>query len=120
MPRPALLIGDSVAFTLGVGFEQVEPPTLELKNAGLLGCGVIRGDADIGGTWHPNLDKCEHWSDMWPEIIRREQAQVVVGFWGAWDMFGRALVDQHREVSVRRRFSPASRDAYCARGECGV
>ena len=89
-----VLIGDSVAFTLGVGFEQAEPPTLEVKNAGVLGCGVIRGDADIGGTWEPNADKCDHWSDTWPEIIRSEQAQVVVGFWGAWDMFDRRVSGQ--------------------------
>jgi hypothetical protein len=89
-----VLIGDSVAFTLGVGFDQVQPPTLELKNAGVLGCGVIRGDADIGGTWHPNADKCDRWSDTWPEIIRGEQAQVVVAFWGAWDMFDRRVNGQ--------------------------
>lgn len=89
-----VLIGDSVAFTLGIGFEQAEPPTLELKNAGVLGCGVIRGDADIGGTWHPNADKCDHWSDTWPDIIRSEQAQVVVASWGAWDMFDRRVNGQ--------------------------
>ncbi len=89
-----VLIGDSVAFTLGVGFEQVEPPTLALENAGVLGCGVIRGDADIGGTWTPNPDKCERWSDTWPEIIRSQQAQVVVAFWGAWDMFDRRVNGQ--------------------------
>jgi peptidoglycan/LPS O-acetylase OafA/YrhL/lysophospholipase L1-like esterase len=89
-----VLIGDSVAFTLGVGFDQVQPPTLELKNAGVLGCGVIRGDADIGGTWHPNADKCDHWSDTWPEIVSGEQAQVVVAFWGAWDMFDRRVNGQ--------------------------
>jgi len=86
-----VLIGDSVAFTLGVGFEQVGPPTLELTNAGVLGCGVIRGDADIGGTWQPNADKCDHWSDTWPDIIRSEQAQVVVASWGAWDMYDRRV-----------------------------
>ena len=89
-----VLIGDSIAFTLGVGFDQVEPSTLELKNAGVLGCGVIRGDADIGGTWTPNPDKCNHWSDTWPEIIRSEQAQVVVALWGAWDMFDRRVNGQ--------------------------
>jgi lysophospholipase L1-like esterase len=89
-----VLIGDSVAFTLGVGFERVEPLTLEVKNAGVLGCGVIRGDANIGGTWHANADKCDHWSDTWPDIIRSEQAQVVVAFWGAWDMFDRRVNGQ--------------------------
>ena len=89
-----VLIGDWVAFTLGVGFEQVEPPTLTLENAGVLGCGVIRGDADIGGTWTPNPEKCERWSDTWPEIIRSQQAQVVVAFWGAWDMFDRRVNGQ--------------------------
>ena len=86
-----VLIGDSVAFTLGAGFERVEPPTLELKNAGVLGCGVIRGDADIGGTWHPNPDKCEQWRDTWPEIIQGQQARVAVAFWGAWDMYDRRV-----------------------------
>ena len=66
----------------------------ELKNAGVLGCGVIGGDADIGGTWQPNPDKCQRWSDTWPEIIRSEQAQLVVGFFGAWDMFDRRVNGQ--------------------------
>jgi hypothetical protein len=86
-----VLIGDSVAFTLGVGFDRVEPPTLALENAGVIGCGVIRGDADIGGTWYPNADKCDHWSYTWPDIIRRQQAQVVVASWGAWDMYDRRV-----------------------------
>jgi hypothetical protein len=94
-PQPGVargvLIGDSVALTLGVGFERVEPPTLEMKNASVLGCGVIRGDADIGGRWYPNAAKCDSWSDSWAELIRREQAQVVVAFWGAWDMYDRRV-----------------------------
>src|SRR5262249_656286 len=90
----SVLIGDSVAFTLGVGFERVEPPTLEVKNAGVLGCGVIQGDAYIGGTWQRNAEKCQHWSETWPDIIRSEQAQTVVAFWGAWDMYDRRVNGQ--------------------------
>ena len=86
-----VLIGDSVAFTLGVGFEQVEPPTLQITNAGVLGCGVIRGDAYIGNNWYPNAPKCEHWSDSWPDLIQSRQAKVAVAFWGAWDMFDRRV-----------------------------
>src|SRR5262249_56431475 len=82
----SVLIGASVAFTLGVGFERVEPPTLEVKNAGVLGCGVIQGEAYIGGTWQPNAEKCQHWSETWPDIIRNDQAQRGGAFWGAWGM----------------------------------
>jgi hypothetical protein len=89
-----VLIGDSVALTLGVGFERVQPPTLEMKNAAALGCGVIRGDAYIGNRWHPNAANCDRWNDSWPELIQREQAQVAVGFWGAWDMFDRRVAGQ--------------------------
>jgi hypothetical protein len=89
-----VLIGDSVAFTLGVGFEQVEPPTLQMKNAGVLGCGVIRGDAYIGGVWQPDAAKCEHWRETWPDVIRSQQAQIVVAFWGAWDMYDRRVNGQ--------------------------
>jgi peptidoglycan/LPS O-acetylase OafA/YrhL len=89
-----VLIGDSVALTLGVGFERVQPPTLDMKNASVLGCGVIRGDAYIGNRWYPNAANCDHWSDSWPELIQREQAQVVVAFWGAWDMFDRRVGGQ--------------------------
>jgi len=86
-----VLIGDSVALTLGAGFERVEPPTLDMKNASVLGCGVIRGDANIGGRWYPNAANCDRWSDTWTELIQREQAQVVVAFWGAWDMYDRRV-----------------------------
>ncbi len=86
-----VLIGDSVALTLGLGFERVEPPTLEMKNASVLGCGAIRGDANIGGRWYPNAANCDRWSESWPDLIQREQAQVVVAFWGAWDMYDRRV-----------------------------
>jgi hypothetical protein len=86
-----VLIGDSVALTLGAGFERVEPRTLEMKNASVLGCGVIRGDANIGGRWYPNAPNCDRWSDSWAELIQREQAQVAVAFWGAWDMYNRRV-----------------------------
>jgi peptidoglycan/LPS O-acetylase OafA/YrhL len=86
-----VLIGDSVAFTLGAGFERAQPPTLDITNASVLGCGVIRGDAYIGSSWHPNAAACERWSDSWPEVIQRRQAQIAVAFWGAWDMFDRRV-----------------------------
>jgi peptidoglycan/LPS O-acetylase OafA/YrhL len=86
-----VLIGDSVALTLGTGFDRVQPRNLEMKNASVLGCGVIRGDASIGGSWRPNASNCDRWSDGWPELIQREQAQVVVAFWGAWDMYDRRV-----------------------------
>jgi hypothetical protein len=89
-----VLIGDSVAFTLGAGFERAEPPTLDITNAFVLGCGVIRGDAYIGSRWHPNAAACERWSDSWPEVIQRRQAQIAVAFWGAWDMFDRRVGGQ--------------------------
>jgi hypothetical protein len=89
-----VLLGDSVALTLGAGFERVQPPTLDMKNAAVLGCGVIRGDAYIGSRWYPNAAECDRWSESWPELVRRQQAQVVVAFWGAWDMFDRRVNGQ--------------------------
>jgi peptidoglycan/LPS O-acetylase OafA/YrhL len=86
-----VLIGDSVAFTLGAGLERVQPPTLDITNASVLGCGVIRGDAYIGTSWHPNAAPCERWSDSWPDVIQRQQAEIAIAFWGAWDMFDRRV-----------------------------
>ena len=89
-----VLIGDSVAFTLGAGFERAQPPTLDITNASVLGCGVIRGDAYIGSRWHPNASACDRWADTWPEVIQRQQAEIAVAFWGAWDMFDRRVGGQ--------------------------
>jgi hypothetical protein len=86
-----VLIGDSVAFTLGAGLERVQPRTLDVTNASVLGCGVIRGDAYIGTSWQPNAAACERWSDSWPEVIQRQQAEIAIAFWGAWDMFDRRV-----------------------------
>jgi peptidoglycan/LPS O-acetylase OafA/YrhL len=86
-----VIIGDSVAFTLGAGFDRVPHRNLEMQNASVLGCGIIRGDASIGGRWQPNGAKCDRWTEAWPELIQREQAQVVVAFWGAWDMYDRRV-----------------------------
>jgi hypothetical protein len=85
-----VLIGDSVAFTLGPCFERAQPPTLTLTNASV-GCGVIRGDAYIGTSRQPHAAKCDRWADTWPEVIQRHQADIAVAFWGAWHMFDRRV-----------------------------
>ncbi len=80
-----------------------EPPTLQIANAGVLGCGVIRGDAYIGGTWYPNAAKCDHWSDSWPELIQSQQ------YYQPPDLASR--VDRYQSLFERPRGRPLERPA---------
>ncbi len=86
-PTKVLLVGDSVAGTLGLGFNQAGPANgLAFWNRGMLGCGLLSQGAVIeGGEVQPIDPGCD-WRGRWDRDLQAFQPNVVVILVGAWDV----------------------------------
>jgi hypothetical protein len=86
-PAKVLLVGDSVAGTLGLGFDQAGPANgLAVWNRGALGCGLLSQGAVIeGGEVEPIDPGCD-WRGRWVRDLHAFQPNVVVILVGAWDV----------------------------------
>ena len=89
-PTKVMIVGDSVAGTLGLGFETVaQESNLSVWNRGRLGCGLFYGGSVLeGGEWTPVDPQCD-WHQSWPEEIDQFQPNVVLMLVGAWDILDR-------------------------------
>ena len=69
VPPPArvLVVGDSVAKTLGDGFDrEAHAAGIELFNRGQLACGLAqRARIEHGGVWADTEPTCDDWPDQW-------------------------------------------------------
>ena len=85
-----MIVGDSVAGTLGLGFETVaQESNLSVWNRGRLGCGLFYGGSVLeGGEWTPVDPQCD-WHQSWPEELDQFQPNVVLLLVGAWDILDR-------------------------------
>jgi peptidoglycan/LPS O-acetylase OafA/YrhL len=95
-PQPAnvLLLGDSVAISLGVGLDRVadEDPNLVSENRGTLGCGMLRrGEIDMGLQLYEQPGECDDWNGRWLAKIDEFHPNVVVLLTGAWDLLDRKI-----------------------------
>jgi hypothetical protein len=80
-PKRVLLIGDSLAFSLGLG-QMIEEPGygVELANAAILGCSFhTQGELNISGTWQPLPTGCPGALGQWrrDELAFKPQAVIV-------------------------------------------
>ena len=59
-PKKVLVVGDSLAFTIGVGLmDDEEHYGVEVANAGILGCAfTTTGELDVGGAWQEQSAGC--------------------------------------------------------------
>ena len=75
-PTKVLLVGDSVAGTLGLGFQTIGAEhNLWVWNRGRLGCGLFYGGSVYeGGELLPVDPECD-WHTAWPEQTRLLQAR---------------------------------------------
>ncbi len=88
-PEHVLLVGDSIAFTLGVGLLNGEQRFgVELADAPLLGCSFgLRGELQVDGEWVPPPSACDDELQEWRADERQTHAQVVVVELGFRDSF---------------------------------
>jgi peptidoglycan/LPS O-acetylase OafA/YrhL len=93
-PPKVMVVGDSVAGSLGLGFDQVPSTTMTVWNRGRLGCGLFYdGSVFEGGELTP-VDPACNWRERWPAELQEFQPNIVVMLVGAWDILDRE-VDGH-------------------------
>ena len=92
-PTRVLVVGDSVALTLGQGVGVVgQTENLTVSNDGILGCGILRGGriwVDTG--WFDIGANCQEWPTRWAADVAFTDAQVVIVLTGTWDMYDRRI-----------------------------
>jgi hypothetical protein len=84
-----MLLGDSVALSMGWGLEREGPAAgLSVWNKGGLGCGFLPGDEELDahGKWSvTKTEICREWRSVWSSDVDEFQPDVVVFFFGPWD-----------------------------------
>jgi peptidoglycan/LPS O-acetylase OafA/YrhL len=88
-PKRALVIGDSLAFTLGLPMmDDEERYGVQISNGALLGCAFsTRGQLDVNGTWEDPPAGCATALSQWARDAQRVHAQEVVVELGYRDEF---------------------------------
>jgi hypothetical protein len=109
-----MLIGDSLAFTLGVGFmENEQAYGVEVANAAILGCAFNNlGELDFRGTWVPQYPGCPNALQTWARDERTLRAQLVIVELGwrdefDWKVRGKVVHvgDPNYDAYLRQRIS---------------
>lgn len=85
-PR-VLLVGDSVAFTLGLHAPRDRVPSFGLVTYGRIGCGVLRGDLFSDGRRHRVDRECAWWPDAWERFVTLRQPDLTLVMVGAWEVY---------------------------------
>jgi peptidoglycan/LPS O-acetylase OafA/YrhL len=88
-PKRVLVIGDSLAFTLGLPMMDDEDRYgIQISNAALLGCAFsTRGQLNVNGTWEDPPAGCTTALTQWENDVKRVHAQEVVVELGYRDEF---------------------------------
>jgi peptidoglycan/LPS O-acetylase OafA/YrhL len=114
-PKRALLIGDSIAFTIGVPYLYDEQRYgMAISNAAVLGCAFgVRGELDVNGTWKAPPRGCPSELARWETLANRFGAQEIIFELGYRDEFnwkwhgkivhlGQTAYDTYVESRIRR------------------
>ncbi len=108
----ALLVGDSVALSLGSGWSR-DPAGLDMtvRTTAIIGRGVARGPA--GPLKRPlgkANEECEQWPERWISEIESLDPDVSIVLIGAWEAYDRKVGEKVLAVGSHERAS-ASRAA---------
>ena len=87
-PVRFLMVGDSVALTLGVGLGVDSVPTFGVRtvNGGQLGCDLDSVEVNLGGIVGPPTPGCTNWQTTFPPAITRIRPDVVGLLIGRWEV----------------------------------
>ena len=88
-PKRVLLVGDSLAFTLGVPWLQNEERYgIKLADAGVLGCAfTTEGELNVAGAWQGQSAGCPNALEQWTQAKRDLHPQAIVVELGYRDQF---------------------------------
>jgi peptidoglycan/LPS O-acetylase OafA/YrhL len=117
-PKRALVIGDSIAFTIGVPLLYSEPRYgMATADAAILGCSfATRGEIDVNGTWEAVPKGCPNEIAAWQAQATAFGASAVIFELGYRDEFnfrwngqlmhlGDPAFDQYVEARIRQFIS---------------
>lgn len=120
-PEKVLLVGDSLAFSLGVGLMDNEVHYgIEVADAAKLGCAfTAAGELNIGGQWQPQGAGCPTALQQWSHDARTLGANAVIVELGYRDQFdwmmkgavvhlGQRWFDQYVQSQIDRYVSQLS------------
>jgi heme/copper-type cytochrome/quinol oxidase subunit 4 len=123
-PARVLIVGDSVALTMGVGMDQLaKEQHVVFADRGWVGCGIasggpIRFQGNLGNA----SPDCDRWLQHWLEDTARVKPDVVGIMVGRWELVDRYYSGRMRAVGdpvyddyLRHRLN-AGIDALLARG----
>ena len=90
-PEHVLLLGDSMALTLGVGLTRhAHTWGVSMLNGGQVGCDLDpRTTVDVMGTVGPAAQGCPHWRTQWARLVARTNPDVVMVLLGRWECLDR-------------------------------
>jgi hypothetical protein len=96
-----MIVGDSVALTLGRGIERWGARNgVAVLNDGVIGCPLLNG-VDVRGYWgvatRP-LDPCQTLT-QWPKLVSEFTPDLVIALYGAWDVYDASLDNGRTWVS---------------------
>jgi peptidoglycan/LPS O-acetylase OafA/YrhL len=97
-----LVVGDSVAFTVGFALEDWGAATgrMGVNTAAQFGCAVARGGAyKFQGDVRYFEDRCD-WGSTYPELVAGYRPDVVVLSSGIWEVVNRQLVGDSRYRNI--------------------
>ena len=92
-----LLVGDSTAYTLGLGLSAYQSDyDIKMKDAGILGCGVTNGsEYQLQGVVSQMESHCsgapgvESWTEVWRSDLATFDPNVVMILAGRWEVVNR-------------------------------
>jgi peptidoglycan/LPS O-acetylase OafA/YrhL len=101
-PVRVLVVGDSVATTLGAGMARTQDQFgLLVWDQGMLGCGLSApGRVRIDGQVLDSTPKCDAWPERWAGQIDEFRPQLVVVLTGTWDGYDRQIDGTWLEVGT--------------------
>jgi peptidoglycan/LPS O-acetylase OafA/YrhL len=109
-PVKLLLVGDSTAYTLGIGLSAYQRDyDIEEKNAGIFGCGVTDGsEFELQGVVGQMNSFCsgaagaESWTEAWRHDITTFHPNVVMILAGRWEVVNRTYQGQWTNITQPR------------------
>ncbi len=91
-PR-VVLVGDSVAVTLGYGLmPAARAAGVDVVSRGALGCGIATaGESSDGAHTFPPATACAAWPQTWGAALDQQQADILAVLVGRWELTDRYL-----------------------------
>ncbi len=96
-PVRLLILGDSIALTLGMGLsvDSQAEYGVTVSDHGTLGCDLDPGlEVFVAGSPGPSTQGCANWRGFWPFLTAGERPQVVALGLGRWEVTDHLLNDQ--------------------------